>query len=57
MLLSRRYAIMSKCWALKPSERPSFSELVLFMCDLLTDREEKVGPFPDRVTGLTVASR
>lgn len=56
MLLSRRYAIMSKCWALKPSERPSFSELVLFMCDLLTDREEKVGPFPDRVTGLTVAS-
>lgn len=36
------YAIMSKCWALKPSERPSFSELVLFMCDQLTDREEKL---------------
>ncbi|KAL7373603.1 hypothetical protein ABVT39_010362 [Epinephelus coioides] len=36
------YEIMCKCWALDPSSRPSFSKLVSFMCDQLTDREEKL---------------
>ncbi|XP_013857704.1 receptor-type tyrosine-protein kinase FLT3 [Austrofundulus limnaeus] len=36
------YNIMRKCWALNPSDRPSFSKLVSFMCDQLTDREEKL---------------
>lgn len=34
---------MCKCWALDPGSRPSFSQLVSFMCNQLTDREEKVG--------------
>lgn len=36
------YEMMCKCWALDPSNRPSFSKLVSFMCDQLTDREEKL---------------
>ncbi|KAI3355261.1 hypothetical protein L3Q82_018115 [Scortum barcoo] len=36
------YRIMCKCWALEPSNRPSFPKLVSFMCDQLTDREEKL---------------
>lgn len=40
---SCRYGMMCKCWALDPGSRPSFSQLVSFMCDQLTDREEKVG--------------
>ncbi|XP_037549894.1 receptor-type tyrosine-protein kinase FLT3 [Nematolebias whitei] len=36
------YDIICKCWALNPSDRPSFSKLVSFMCDQLTDREEKL---------------
>ncbi|GLD54768.1 receptor-type tyrosine-protein kinase FLT3 [Lates japonicus] len=36
------YRIMCKCWALEPCDRPSFSKLVSFMCDQLTDREEKL---------------
>lgn len=36
------YEIMCKCWALEPCSRPSFSKLVSFMCDQLTDREEKL---------------
>lgn len=42
---SCRYGMMCKCWALNPGSRPSFSELVSFMCNQLTDREEKVGCF------------
>lgn len=38
-----RYGMMCKCWALDPCSRPSFSKLVSFVCDQLTDREEKVG--------------
>uniref|UniRef100_A0AAZ1XAL1 receptor protein-tyrosine kinase n=1 Tax=Oreochromis aureus TaxID=47969 RepID=A0AAZ1XAL1_OREAU len=37
------YGMMCKCWALDPANRPSFSKLVSFLCDLLTDREENVG--------------
>lgn len=44
---------MSKCWALKPSDRPSFSELVFFMCDQLTDREEKVRLFQQEVINIS----
>lgn len=40
-----RYGMMCKCWALDPGSRPSFSELVSFTCNQLTDREEKVGCF------------
>lgn len=36
------YGMMCKCWALDPSNRPSFSKLVSFMCDQLTDREEQL---------------
>ncbi|XP_056868686.1 receptor-type tyrosine-protein kinase FLT3 isoform X2 [Takifugu flavidus] len=36
------YGMMCKCWALNPGSRPSFSELVSFMCNQLTDREEKL---------------
>ncbi|XP_042366502.1 receptor-type tyrosine-protein kinase FLT3 [Plectropomus leopardus] len=36
------YGMMCKCWALDPCSRPSFSKLVSFMCDQLTDREEKL---------------
>uniref|UniRef100_UPI0037E79CA3 receptor-type tyrosine-protein kinase FLT3 isoform X1 n=2 Tax=Semicossyphus pulcher TaxID=241346 RepID=UPI0037E79CA3 len=36
------YDMMCKCWALDPCSRPSFSKLVGFMCDQLTDREEKL---------------
>ncbi|XP_018529412.1 receptor-type tyrosine-protein kinase FLT3 [Lates calcarifer] len=36
------YRIMCKCWGLEPCDRPSFSKLVSFMCDQLTDREEKL---------------
>lgn len=44
MTFLSRYGMMCKCWALDPCNRPSFSKLVSFMCDQLTDREEKVGP-------------
>ncbi len=43
MTFLSRYGMMCKCWALDPCSRPSFSKLVSFMCDQLTDREEKVG--------------
>ncbi|XP_039982503.1 receptor-type tyrosine-protein kinase FLT3 isoform X2 [Xiphias gladius] len=36
------YGMMCKCWALDPCSRPSFSKLVSFMCDQLTEREEKL---------------
>ncbi|XP_031706207.1 receptor-type tyrosine-protein kinase FLT3 isoform X1 [Anarrhichthys ocellatus] len=36
------YGMMCKCWALDASNRPSFSKLVSFMCDQLTDREEQL---------------
>ncbi|XP_008304578.1 receptor-type tyrosine-protein kinase FLT3 [Stegastes partitus] len=36
------YEMMCKCWELDPCNRPSFSKLVSFMCDQLTDREEKL---------------
>ncbi|XP_072234196.1 receptor-type tyrosine-protein kinase FLT3 [Leuresthes tenuis] len=36
------YDMMCKCWALDPCNRPSFSKLVSFMCDQLTDVEEKL---------------
>ncbi|KAG7525231.1 receptor-type tyrosine-protein kinase FLT3 [Solea senegalensis] len=36
------YDMMCKCWSLEPCDRPSFSKLVSFMCDQLTDREEKL---------------
>ncbi|XP_029384917.1 receptor-type tyrosine-protein kinase FLT3 isoform X2 [Echeneis naucrates] len=36
------YEIMCKCWDLDACNRPSFSKLVSFMCDQLTDREEKL---------------
>ncbi|XP_070784269.1 receptor-type tyrosine-protein kinase FLT3 [Enoplosus armatus] len=36
------YGMMCKCWALDPCNRPSFSKLVSFMRDQLTDREEKL---------------
>ncbi|XP_056220441.1 receptor-type tyrosine-protein kinase FLT3 [Seriola aureovittata] len=36
------YEMMCKCWALDAGNRPSFSKLVSFMCDHLTDREEKL---------------
>ncbi|XP_044031609.1 receptor-type tyrosine-protein kinase FLT3 isoform X2 [Siniperca chuatsi] len=36
------YGMMCKCWALDPCNRPSFSKLVSFMHDQLTDREEKL---------------
>lgn len=36
------YDIMCMCWALDPSSRPCFSKLVSFMCEQLTDREEKL---------------
>ncbi|KAK5877899.1 hypothetical protein CesoFtcFv8_025361 [Champsocephalus esox] len=36
------YGMMCKCWALDPCDRPSFSKLVSFMCDQLTDREEQL---------------
>lgn len=36
------YGMMCKCWALDPCNRPSFSKLVSFMSDQLTDREEKI---------------
>ncbi|KAM9712755.1 receptor-type tyrosine-protein kinase FLT3-like isoform 1-T1 [Menidia menidia] len=36
------YDMMCQCWALDPCHRPSFSKLVSFMCDQLTDREEKL---------------
>lgn len=35
--------MMHKCWALAPANRPSFSKLVSFLCDLLLDQEENVG--------------
>lgn len=38
-----RYGMMHKCWALAPANRPSFSKLVSFLCDLLLDQEENVG--------------
>lgn len=46
MILSSsvRYETMCMCWALEPSKRPSFSKLVSFMCNQLTDSEEKVRP-------------
>lgn len=43
--MPRRYGMMCRCWTLDPGSRPSFSELVSFMCDQLMDREEKVGCF------------
>ncbi|XP_026217646.1 receptor-type tyrosine-protein kinase FLT3 [Anabas testudineus] len=36
------YDIMCECWDLDPNHRPSFSKLVSFMCNQLTDREEKL---------------
>ncbi|XP_071341315.1 receptor-type tyrosine-protein kinase FLT3 [Trachinotus anak] len=36
------YGMMCKCWALDACNRPSFSKLVSFMSDQLTDREEKL---------------
>ncbi|XP_037613488.1 receptor-type tyrosine-protein kinase FLT3 isoform X1 [Sebastes umbrosus] len=36
------YGMMCQCWALDPCDRPSFSKLLSFMCDQLTDREEKL---------------
>ncbi|CAB1454411.1 unnamed protein product [Pleuronectes platessa] len=36
------YGMMCRCWALDPCDRPSFSKLVSFVCDQLTDREEKL---------------
>ncbi|KAL4001032.1 serine/threonine-protein kinase/endoribonuclease IRE1 [Sarotherodon galilaeus] len=36
------YGMMRKCWALDPANRPSFSKLVSFLCDLLVDREENL---------------
>ncbi|XP_077409823.1 receptor-type tyrosine-protein kinase FLT3-like [Vanacampus margaritifer] len=36
------YEIMCKCWALDPGDRPSFSKLVSFMSEHLTDSEEKL---------------
>ncbi|XP_060950012.1 receptor-type tyrosine-protein kinase FLT3 [Limanda limanda] len=36
------YGMMCKCWTLDPCDRPSFSKLVSFVCDQLTDREEKL---------------
>ncbi|KAK1884970.1 Receptor-type tyrosine-protein kinase FLT3 [Dissostichus eleginoides] len=36
------YGMMCKCWALDPCDRPSFSKLVSFVCDQLTDREEQL---------------
>ncbi|XP_008306226.2 receptor-type tyrosine-protein kinase FLT3 [Cynoglossus semilaevis] len=36
------YETMCMCWALEPSKRPSFSKLVSFMCNQLTDSEEKL---------------
>lgn len=44
MTLLPRYGMMCKCWALDPCDRPSFSKLVSFIGEQLTDREEKVGP-------------
>uniref|UniRef100_A0A672ZKY5 receptor protein-tyrosine kinase n=1 Tax=Sphaeramia orbicularis TaxID=375764 RepID=A0A672ZKY5_9TELE len=39
------YGMMCKCWALEPSDRPSFSKLLSFMFDQLADIEDKVNPF------------
>ncbi|KAM9839691.1 receptor-type tyrosine-protein kinase FLT3-like [Aulostomus maculatus] len=36
------YEMMCNCWALDPCSRPSFSKLVSFMSNQLTDREEKL---------------
>ncbi|XP_026035324.1 receptor-type tyrosine-protein kinase FLT3 isoform X1 [Astatotilapia calliptera] len=36
------YGMMHKCWALAPANRPSFSKLVSFLCDLLLDQEENL---------------
>ncbi|XP_047185893.1 receptor-type tyrosine-protein kinase FLT3 [Scophthalmus maximus] len=36
------YGMMCTCWALDPCDRPSFSNLMSFMCAQLTDREEKL---------------
>lgn len=36
------YGMMCKCWALDPCDRPSFSKLVSFIGEQLTDREEKL---------------
>ncbi|XP_077480496.1 receptor-type tyrosine-protein kinase FLT3-like [Stigmatopora argus] len=36
------YGIMCKCWASEPGNRPSFSKLVAFMSEHLTDSEEKL---------------
>ena len=42
LLLSHRYKMMCKCWALEPRGRPHFAKLVAFMGDQLADIEEKV---------------
>ncbi|KAM4534312.1 receptor-type tyrosine-protein kinase FLT3-like isoform 2-T2 [Odontesthes bonariensis] len=39
---ANEYGMMCKCWALDPCNRPSFSKLVSFMYDQLTDVEEKL---------------
>ncbi|XP_029979596.1 receptor-type tyrosine-protein kinase FLT3 [Sphaeramia orbicularis] len=36
------YGMMCKCWALEPSDRPSFSKLLSFMFDQLADIEDKL---------------
>ncbi|TDG97302.1 hypothetical protein EPR50_G00224420 [Perca flavescens] len=36
------YGMMCKCWALDPCNRPSFSKLVSFMYDQLTNSEEEL---------------
>ncbi|XP_036934621.1 receptor-type tyrosine-protein kinase FLT3 [Acanthopagrus latus] len=36
------YGMMCKCWALDPCDRPSFSKLVSYIGEQLTDREEKL---------------
>ncbi|KAM9333187.1 receptor-type tyrosine-protein kinase FLT3-like isoform 2-T2 [Pholidichthys leucotaenia] len=36
------YEMMCRCWALEPCSRPSFSKVVSFMYDHLTDREEQL---------------
>ncbi|XP_073344451.1 receptor-type tyrosine-protein kinase FLT3 [Pagrus major] len=36
------YGMMCKCWALDPCNRPSFSKLVSFIGEQLTDREEQL---------------
>ncbi|KAM9827262.1 receptor-type tyrosine-protein kinase FLT3-like [Neosynchiropus ocellatus] len=45
------YGVMCRCWALDPCDRPSFSKVVSFMWDLLTEREEKLyHNLPDQTT-------